>query len=109
MDFASIELQAFPEFAAGVPRRRDPQVGLARAIRKVRADADLNQAELARLVEVDPSQMSRLEKGKGNPSWGTMRRIAEALGVELADLAALAEDFEQRLPGEGSNGSGRTP
>jgi transcriptional regulator with XRE-family HTH domain len=103
VDFASIELRAFPTFAAGVPRRSDPQVGLARAIRKARTDADLNQNDLARLVELDPSQMSRLERGTSNPSWGTVRRIAAALGVTLAELAALAEDFERRLPDGGAN------
>lgn len=82
-------------------------MGLARAIRKLRADADLNQKDLALRVELDPSQMSRLEQGVANPSWGTVRRVASALGVTLADLADLAEDFEQRLPGEDANGSRR--
>lgn len=81
-------------------------MGLARAIRKARADTDLSQRELAQLVELDPSQMSRLEKGRGNPTWGTVKRIATALEVELADLAALAEDFERRLRDEDANGSG---
>lgn len=81
-------------------------MGLARAIRKARADTDLNQRDLARRVELDPSQMSRLEKGTGNPTWGTVKRIAVALDVELADLAALAEDFERRLRDEDANGSG---
>ena len=81
-------------------------MGLARAIRKARMDADLNQNDLARLVELDPSQMSRLEQGAANPSWGTVRRIAAALGVTLAELAALAEDFERRLPDGGASRSG---
>jgi transcriptional regulator with XRE-family HTH domain len=80
-------------------------VGLARAIRKVRADADLSQRDLARRAELDPSQMSRLEQGEGNPTWGMARRIAYALEVELVELAALAEDFEARLRSEGANGS----
>lgn len=100
-----MELEVPAKFADGVPRRRDPQVGLARAIRKARAETDLSQRDLARRVELDPSQMSRLEKGKANPSWGTVKRIAAALDVELADLAALAEDFEQRLRSEDANGS----
>ncbi len=81
-------------------------MGLARAIRKVRADADLDQRSLARRAELDPSQMSRMEQGEGNPTWGMVRRIAYALEVELADLAALAENFEQRLRSEEANGSG---
>ncbi|MDQ3725979.1 MAG: helix-turn-helix domain-containing protein [Actinomycetota bacterium] len=61
---------------------------------------------MARRAELDPSQMSRMEQGEGNPTWGMVRRIAYALEVELADLAALAENFEQRLRSEEANGSG---
>lgn len=71
-------------------------MGLALAIRKTRTDADLDQRTLAKRLELDPSQMSRLEQGELNPSWGTVRRIAAALDVTLTELAALAEDFERR-------------
>jgi transcriptional regulator with XRE-family HTH domain len=56
-------------------------------------------------MELDPSQMSRLERGDANPSWDTVRRIAAALEVTLAELAQLAEDFEERLRSEGANSS----
>lgn len=79
-------------------------MGLALAIRKARTDANLDQRTLARRLDLDPSQMSRLEQGVLNPSWGTVRRIAAALEVRLADLAATAEDFERRR--EGTNDSG---
>jgi transcriptional regulator with XRE-family HTH domain len=100
-----MELGVPSKFAAGVPRRVDPQVGLARAIRKIRADANLSQRELAQKMEIDPSQMSRLEHGDANPTYGTARRIAAALDVTLAELARLAEYFEERLREEDENGS----
>ncbi|MGN6664115.1 MAG: helix-turn-helix transcriptional regulator [Solirubrobacterales bacterium] len=75
----------------------DPQRGFGRALRKIRTEAELTQAELARRTELHPSQISDYEKGKGNPRWATARRIAAALGVELRELAALAEYFEERL------------
>ena len=80
-----------------VKRRKDPQVGLALAIRKTRTDAELEPKALAERLEIDPREVSRLEKGTGNPQWGTVRRVAHALDVTLPQLAALAEDFEQRL------------
>jgi transcriptional regulator with XRE-family HTH domain len=83
----------------------DPQVGLARAIRKIRTDAGLSQRDLAQRLGFDPSHMSRLEQGDGNPSWGTVKRIAAALEVTLPELARLAEYFEERLRGEDANGS----
>jgi transcriptional regulator with XRE-family HTH domain len=69
---------------------------LGRAVRKTRTDAGLEQKELAELAEVKASEISRLEKGKKNPQWGTVKRVAEALGTPLSDLAALAEEFERR-------------
>lgn len=92
-----MELRVPSKFAPGVPRRVDPQVGLARAIRKVRTDASLSQRDLAQRMRLDPSQVSRLESGDANPSWDTVRRVAAALEVTLVELAQLAEDFEERL------------
>jgi transcriptional regulator with XRE-family HTH domain len=79
----------------GVPRMKEPQLGLAWAIKKTRVEAEVSQGMLAERMEVDPSQISRLEKG-GNPSWGTVRRVAYGLDVELKELCDLAEDFERR-------------
>lgn len=79
----------------GVPRMKEPQLGLAWAIKKTRVEADVSQGTLAERVEVDPSQISRLEKG-GNPGWGMVRRVAHGLDVPLEELAELAEDFERR-------------
>lgn len=76
---------------------KEPQRGIAWAVRKIRTDAGLTQSALAKRVGLDPSQVSRLEKGKGNPRWGTVRRIAGGLGVSLAELATVAEDFEKRI------------
>lgn len=75
----------------------DPQVGFGRALRKIRTEADLKQHELARRTELSPSQISKIENGKGNPRWATAQRIAAALGVDLAELADQAEHFERRL------------
>lgn len=75
---------------------REPQKELAWAVRKLRSEKGLTQSALARRIGLDPSQVSRLEKGRGNPRWATARRIAVGLGVTLAELAAVAEDFEAR-------------
>lgn len=48
------------------------------------------------MAGVKASEISRLEKGIKNPQWGTVKRVAEALGTPLSDLAALAEEFERR-------------
>jgi transcriptional regulator with XRE-family HTH domain len=35
--------------------------------------------------------LSLIERGEGNPSWVTMRGIAEALGITVSELAKRAE------------------
>jgi transcriptional regulator with XRE-family HTH domain len=82
---------------ARVASGKEPQRGVAWAVRKIRTEAGLTQSGLASRVGLDPSQISRLEKGIGNPRWGTVRRVAVGLGVSLAELAAVAEDFEKRI------------
>lgn len=77
-------------------RGKDPQRGLGWAIRRARFEADLTQSALAQRVKVHPSQISRLEKGTDNPRWATVRRVAVGLDISLAELAAVAEEFEQR-------------
>ncbi len=73
---------------------------MARAIRKARTDAGLTPKALAERLGVDLSEVSRLENGKGNPYYGTIRRVAYALDLTLPELAELAEDFERRRSDE---------
>ncbi len=80
-----------------MPRRDDPQIGLAQAIRKLRTDDHLSQETLGLRAEIHPTWISHIESGRVNPTWGNVRRIAAGLKVELAVLAALAEELERKL------------
>lgn len=73
-----------------------PQRALGQAIRQLRTDRGLSQEDLAYRADVHPTWVSHLESGRNNPSWATVQRLSEALGVKLSDLAALAEVFEGR-------------
>jgi transcriptional regulator with XRE-family HTH domain len=80
-----------------VARRYEPQPELGAAIRDLRErQAGLTQAEVARRAALEPAWLSRIESGTANPSWGTVRRICDALGVRLADVAALADPERPR-------------
>jgi transcriptional regulator with XRE-family HTH domain len=72
-----------------------PQEALGEAIWRIRDERGLEQADIAVKANVAPSQLSRLEHGKMNPSWGTIRRIAAALGLPMSELIARAEQIEQ--------------
>jgi len=63
-----------------------------KAIRIVRALADIPQRELARRLEVDPSLISMLEAGKRKPSREFLERFAANLGVPFHLLILLASD-----------------
>jgi transcriptional regulator with XRE-family HTH domain len=82
-----------------MPRRDDPQIGLAKAIRKLRTDGDLSQEALGERAEIHPTWISHIESGRINPTWGNMRRIAHGLKVPLPRLAQLAEDYEEEHAG----------
>jgi len=76
-------------------RRLEPQQALGRAIRGLREERGLRQHDVAKKANVNMTHFSRLEHGHINPSWGTVRRVAEALGVRVSELAARAEDIER--------------
>jgi transcriptional regulator with XRE-family HTH domain len=77
-----------------MPRRDDPQIGLAKAIRTLRGEAHLSQVALSKRCDIHSTWISHIESGRINPTWGNVRRIASGLDVSLPDLAALAERFE---------------
>ena len=76
-------------------RRHEPQEALGRAVQELRSERGLTQVQLARAADTDATAISHLERGRTNPAWGTMRRIAAALSVAVSDLAARAEQIER--------------
>jgi transcriptional regulator with XRE-family HTH domain len=48
------------------------------------------QAELARAVGVSPNTLYRIEAGASTPRPATIRKIAEILGVDPAELAGVS-------------------
>jgi transcriptional regulator with XRE-family HTH domain len=74
-----------------MPPRHEPQPALGRAIRTLREQRGMTQEELAHAADTHPTWISHLESGRNNPAWGTVRRLAAALGVSVSELAALAE------------------
>lgn len=54
----------------------------------------LSQEELAFAAETHPTEISHLESGRRNSSWGTVARVAGSLGVRVSDIALLAEKLK---------------
>jgi transcriptional regulator with XRE-family HTH domain len=55
-------------------------------IRELRQQMGVSQVKLAVMADMDPATLNRLERGTGNPNLKTLERVAEALGVEVADF-----------------------
>jgi transcriptional regulator with XRE-family HTH domain len=72
-------------------RRHEPQEALGRAIRELRGERGLTQRDLARSADMNVTQISHIERGRANPAWGTVKRIAAALGLPVSEVAARAE------------------
>lgn len=74
--------------------RIEPQASLGRAIKQLREERGLSQEALGHAAGIHPTWISHLESGRNNPAWGSVKRIAQALGVTVSELAALAEELE---------------
>ena len=59
---------------------------VGQAIRRIRRERKMKQAELAVLVQMQPAQLCNSEKGNNLPSLKTLGRIYKALGVTVNDL-----------------------
>lgn len=69
----------------------DPDPILAGLIKELREQREITQEQLAFDAGITASALSRIERGINNPGWMTVKRLAEALGVSLAQLAADVE------------------
>lgn len=71
-------------FERAVERRaRAALAGFGADVRRLREDAGISRAELARGTGLDASYLAEIETGKANPSIGTCSRLALGLGADL--------------------------
>ncbi len=69
-----------------------PDFVLAELLKQLREDREITQEQLAFDAGLTASALSRIERGINSPGWMTVRRLAEALDVSLADIAADVEN-----------------
>jgi DNA-binding XRE family transcriptional regulator len=83
-DELDIEAETIYEDGTSVGKTKLPiNLCVADAISAARAKAGISQAELSTKTGIDQSDISKLERGIGNPSVGTLKRLADAMGMEL--------------------------
>lgn len=60
-------------------------------IKQLRKDQNINGRTLAKLVNLDPSQISKIEKGTTNPSLSSLFEICKVLNITPAELFSNEE------------------
>jgi transcriptional regulator with XRE-family HTH domain len=69
----------------------DPTAQFAANLRRLRLAAGLTQERLSAVTQMEPSEISRLERGGRDPQLVTMVRLARGLDVTVAELVAGIE------------------
>ena len=69
----------------------DPTAQFAENLRRLRLAAGLTQEGLSEATQLDPGEISRLERGARDPQLRTIVRIARGLEVGVAELLAGVE------------------
>jgi transcriptional regulator with XRE-family HTH domain len=75
-------------------RAGEPQPALGAAVKHLREQRGTTQEALAYEAGITTGTLSQLERGISNPSWGTLKAVAGALGSSMVELAKLAERYE---------------
>ena len=58
-------------------------MSLAEVIKSRRKTLDISQQDLAEMAGIGLATIKDIERGKGNPSWRTVSKIMEVLGMEI--------------------------
>lgn len=73
---------------------KPPYYSLATVLRGHRARLGLSQEELGTKIRMNAAEISRIESGRRNPTWSTLRRLAAGFELPLAEIVAEVERFE---------------
>lgn len=67
---------------------------IGKKVRELREAKNLTIKKLSELVECTPSLISQLERGKTDPSISMLKKIAEALNVNITDFFMTTMNFD---------------
>jgi len=73
-------------------------------LRRVLAEKDINQKELAEMTGISPLSINRLYHGADRVRFDTLGRICKALGCGVNELLEYVPDEPQAESGGGSGG-----
>jgi transcriptional regulator with XRE-family HTH domain len=68
-----------------------PEVALAVTLRRMREERGATREVLAFRAGLTAGALAHIELAQAVPRWNTVRRIADALGVDMVELSAAVE------------------
>jgi transcriptional regulator with XRE-family HTH domain len=77
---------------SSVSESSNPQPALGAAIRELRTEREATQQDIAQSAGITVAHLSKIERGRTNPTWGTVVALADALGVTMVDIARTSSD-----------------
>lgn len=83
---------------ASMPAEPAFQVALGEAVKARRNSLGLTQEQVSLRSDLHQRWLSNVETGKRNPSYASLRRLADALDLSTAELIAHAEAAEAAGP-----------
>ncbi len=69
---------------------------LGGALRRLRDAAGITQEGLAERLQMDPTYISRIERGRRGVQWLTVQRFLRALDADLQQLAKAIDEQERQ-------------
>lgn len=87
--------------------RSPAHVALGQAIRQLRVERGLSQERLGLDAGLDRTYVSSIERGHRNPTFDTLVKIADVLGVGPGDLLARWQEISGWQPGGAAPGATR--
>jgi transcriptional regulator with XRE-family HTH domain len=79
----------------GVADRSAIQVRLGRAVKRIRVERGLTQEQVSAVSGLHPTYISDIERGVRNPSFEAITRLADGIGVTVADIGRGFDDQDE--------------
>jgi transcriptional regulator with XRE-family HTH domain len=87
-------------------RRTQEFAAIGWVMKVVIAEQGLSRAKLADRTGIDYKLVSKYLKGQGNPTYETLKRLCDGIGVSLGEVMVRAEELAQEDAGGVQDGPG---